>query len=231
MPFLGTRGGGSVRGYGRFGFTASVTALGGSITDRGAYRYHYFYSNDTLAVSSANVGKTMDVLVVGGGSPGNTGGAEYNGQAGAGGSGSQWGIVSGLSLTATNYAVVVAGSAGTSSFASSYTADRYNTVNLTPNYSGGGGGNVNYNFALTSTQNGVNGSTSDFEGSTTYYAGGGGAGQSYGNFPRSPTAPAGSAGLGTYGGGGRGGNGDGGQFGNPGSPGTQGIVIVRYTYP
>ena len=228
MPLMGARGGGSVRGFGRFGFTPSVVALGGSITDLGAYRYHYFYSNDTLAVSSADVGKTMDVLVVGGGAPGNNG-ESYNGTAGSGGSGSRWGIASGLSLTATNYAVVVAGSAGTSSFASSYTADRYNTLNLSPNYSGGSGGVVTYFPATSGNQNGQAGSTSAFEGTTTYYAGGGGSGASYSS--GTPTAPAGAGGLGTYGRGGQGANGS--PFGpaNSGSPGTQGIVIVRYLYP
>ena len=83
---------------------ANVTATGGTVTEvpiagaELAYRYHTFTSSDKFTVSSAAVGSTVDVFLVGGGGGSSTG-------AGAGGGAVV--LRTGLPITTGNYIVTV----------------------------------------------------------------------------------------------------------------------------
>ena len=70
MPLMGARGGGSVRGFGRFSIRFPVVT-GGTLTSDATYYYRTFTSNGTLSITDGPL--TVDLLALGGGGGGGTG--------------------------------------------------------------------------------------------------------------------------------------------------------------
>lgn len=139
-----------------------LNATGGTITYSGGYKIHRFTSSGTFG---ANVGGTVQALVVGGGGGG---GGDSGGGGGAGG------VVynTSYSITAGNKSVTVGGGGGANSNGSNSVF-----VGLTA-YGGGGGGQINNNGQNGGSGGGAGG---HWGSDTTTYGGTGSQGNSGGN--------------------------------------------------
>jgi hypothetical protein len=103
MPVLSTVGAASLRAFGAFrqGTAAGfISATGGTITTSGNYKYHTFTSSGTFSVTATPAGKTVDVLLVGGG------GVSTDPSYGGGGAGGLI-IREGDSISTGSYSIVI----------------------------------------------------------------------------------------------------------------------------
>ncbi len=232
-------------------------ASGGVITTIDGYKIHTYTVSGTFTPSLTAEGK-VEVLVVGGGG----GGANFNPHGGGGGGGA---VVSGFLNIAKGTApisVVVgtggaAGSAGGTSYFSTFTAPGGNPgsgyaggssgsglAGTSGNFSsgGGGGGGAQSVSGYLNVGGGVGGEGfgSRISGSlVTYGGGGGGAGSTYASGTNYPGLGLSGGGRGAYSGAdatsatlASGGGGGGGNYYNspsrPASAGSDGVVIIRY---
>lgn len=224
---MGTRGGGSVRGFGIFGVSRPVVT-GGTLTSDATYYYRTFTSNGTLTVSDANLAVTY--LVVGGG--GSSPGGYTSGGGGAGGY-----ISTSTTLTTGSYNVVVGSAANNSTFnsqtayAGANASQTGGTSGAPTAHSGGTGyGSRSGGGGGGSTGNGTNGTTNNNNG-VDGVPGFGGAGTTWINGVTYTTGGAGTSNW--YGNGG--GDNSGGLKGegsnasfSAGRAGQQGVVVVAY---
>ncbi len=121
---MGARGGGSVRGFGRFGVSKPVVS-GGTLSSDDTYFYRTFTSNGTLEIAGSPL--TCDVLIIG------AGGACYSAPAvdpnGAGGGAGAGGAVYGVNrlIDPSSYAIVV-GAGGSNSGGTGGNNSTFNSI-------------------------------------------------------------------------------------------------------
>ena len=130
MPLMGARGGGSVRGFGRFGISRPVVT-GGTLSSDATYYYRTFTSSGDLNISGNSI--TADVLMIGGGGASNIQDGTNSGSSGGGGAG---GAVYGTGrlLTPSIYPVVI-GAGGSRTGGQSGNDSTFNSITA----KGGGG--------------------------------------------------------------------------------------------
>lgn len=113
---------------------AAPVASGGVVSDNGGYRYHKFTGSSSFVITNPS-GSSFEALIVAGGG---SGGCDWGGGGGAGGAR----LVTGLSLTAGTYPVVVgAGGAQQNSYGQGNNGGNSSVFGYT-SFGGGGGGYV-----------------------------------------------------------------------------------------
>ncbi len=189
-------------------YFANLSATGGTEYTSGEYKYHKFTANGNFVVASVGSVALVEVLCVAGGGGGGEG---TDGGGGGGGGAGGLELKTGITPTATTYAIVVggggagsttSGTTGSNGNASSFASTTVATVG-----GGAGGGGNNSGGAGGATRSGQTGGS----------GGGGGAGSFAGGFAGGVSVSgegfAGGAGASGDGGGGGGGAGGVGEAG------------------